>query len=136
MGRCSLRGDNRSGQCNVPSPNSGFASIAAGWNHSLGIRADGSIVGWGFNNVGQCDAPQPNTRFVAVAGGGAHSLGLKADGTIVAWGIARVSAPFCSKRGLCGCRRRILPSVGLRADGTIVAWGSNVDGGSQFAAKR
>jgi hypothetical protein len=79
-------GDNGSGQCDVPAPNTGFEAIAAGWFHSLGLKADGSTVAWGYNGAGQCDVPAPNTGFVAVAGGGMHSLGLKADGSIVAWG--------------------------------------------------
>ncbi|NIM51884.1 MAG: hypothetical protein GTO22_22010, partial [Gemmatimonadales bacterium] len=52
---------------------------AAGCEHSLGLKSDGSIVAWGWNDYGQCDVPSPNTGFVAVAGGGFHSLGLKAD---------------------------------------------------------
>ncbi|HUU94812.1 MAG TPA: RCC1 domain-containing protein, partial [Phycisphaerae bacterium] len=64
----------------------GFAAIAGGGNHSLGLRGEGSIVGWGWNWSDQCNAPQPNADFVAVAAGEDHSLGLKADGSIVAWG--------------------------------------------------
>ena len=54
--------------------------------HSLGLKADGSIVAWGDNCDGQCNVPAPNSGFVAVAAGTFHSLGLKADGSIVAWG--------------------------------------------------
>jgi len=56
---------------------SGFVAVAGGRIHSLGLKADGSIVAWGYNNYGQCDVPAPNTDFVAVAGGGYHSLGIK-----------------------------------------------------------
>jgi len=88
------------GQCYVPSPNSGFIAIAAGGEHSLGLKQDGSIVAWGANRywmcwgpgacdwiyTGQCDVPSPNTGFIAIAAGGEHSLGLKQDGSIVGWG--------------------------------------------------
>ena len=57
-----------------------FVAVAAGARHSLGLKADGSIVAWGWNNYGQCDVPAPNTDFVAVAAGVWHSLGLKSDG--------------------------------------------------------
>ena len=60
--------------------------IAAGFYHSLGLKADGSIAAFGQDDRSQCTVPEPNTDFVAVAGGGYHSLGLKADGSIVAWG--------------------------------------------------
>ncbi len=33
-------GDNGSGQLNVPTPNTGFVAIAAGYWHSLGLRAN------------------------------------------------------------------------------------------------
>src|SRR5436190_1277359 len=65
-------GNNGSGQCNVPAPNSGFAAIDGGGDHSLGLKADGSIVAWGSNGLGQCSVPAPNTGFVAVAGGWQH----------------------------------------------------------------
>ena len=77
------------GQCNVPSPNTGFTAIAAGEYHSLGLKTDGSIVAWGDNGYGQCNVPSPNTGFTAIAAGGYHSLGLKQDGSIVAWGWNR-----------------------------------------------
>jgi hypothetical protein len=35
-------GSNYYGQCNVPAPNSGFVAVAAGGNHSLGLKANGS----------------------------------------------------------------------------------------------
>ncbi len=70
----------------MPEPNTDFVAFAAGWAHSLGVKADGSIVAWGANHSGQCDVPPPNADFVAVEAGGYHSIGLKADGSIVAWG--------------------------------------------------
>ncbi len=69
-----------------PDPNSGFVAVAAGGNHSLGLRADGSIAVWGHNYYGQLDVPAPNSGFVAVAAGWGHSLGVRTDGSIAAWG--------------------------------------------------
>jgi len=63
----------------VPAQNTGFVAVAAGGYHSLGLRADGSVVAWGSNadedgnHAGQCDVPEPNTGFVAVAAGGYHT---------------------------------------------------------------
>ncbi len=54
--------------------------------HSLGLKADGSIVAWGNNAWPvRCARAECGLRG---GGGGAtgHSLGLKADGSIVAWG--------------------------------------------------
>jgi hypothetical protein len=54
--------------------------------HSMGLKADGTVVCWGGNSYGQCTVPAPNQDFVAIAAGGIHSMGLKSDGTVVCWG--------------------------------------------------
>jgi hypothetical protein len=74
------------GPCPVPSPDTGFIAIATHFDHSLAVRAEGSIVAWGSNEHGQLDVPAPNTGFVSVAAGDHFSLGLKSDGTLWAWG--------------------------------------------------
>jgi hypothetical protein len=60
-------------------------AVSAGRCRSLALKADGSIVGWGYSAFGQATPPEGND-FVAVSAGGRHSLGLKADGSIVGWG--------------------------------------------------
>jgi hypothetical protein len=65
--------------------NGRFIAIAAGGRHGLALKADGSMVGWGYNEYGQATPPDGND-FVAIAAGGYHSLALKADGSMVAWG--------------------------------------------------
>jgi len=57
--------DNWMGLIHVPPPNSGFAAVACGMFHSLGLKADGSIVAWGYNSVGQTTVPAPNSGFLA-----------------------------------------------------------------------
>jgi len=111
------------------SPNSGFVAVAAGYYHSLGLKADGSIVAWGLNDYGQCNIPEPNSGFIAVAAGDYHSLGLKADGSIVAWGLndkgqCNLPSPNSSFIAISAGYQH---SLGLKQDGSIVGWGSNTD---------
>jgi len=68
---------------NVPLTN--LTQIAAGLSHSLALKSDGSISGWGENDAGQATPPS-GTDFVAIAAGIEHSLALKSDGSIVGWG--------------------------------------------------
>jgi hypothetical protein len=82
-------GYNYYGQCSVPAPNSSFVAVAAGYAHSLGLKADGSIVGWGYNTSGQCNVPPPNRGFVGVAASVDRSLGLKHP-------LLRIGDPNCS----------------------------------------
>ena len=120
-------GYNEYDQCNVPEPNEGFAAVAGGANHSLGLKADGFIVAWGRNDDGQCNVPEPNEAFAAVAAGGNHSLGLKADSSIVAWGKndwGQCNVPVPNE-GFVAVAGGGEHSLGLKEDGSIVAWGYN-----------
>jgi len=123
-------GENFAGQCNVPTPDSGFVAFVAGGNHSLGLKADGSIVAWEVNNQSQCDVPPPNSGFTAVAAGSMHSLGLKGDSSVVAWGDniygqCTVPAP---NSGFVAIEGGNVHSLGVKGDGSVVAWGYNSQG--------
>ena len=114
----------------------GFVAVAGGDFHSLGLNADGSIVGRGDNSLGQTNVPAPNTGFVAIAADGRHSLGLKADGSIVGWGgngsgQTDVPAP---NTGFTAVAAGANHSLGLKADGSVVAWGSNGFGQTNVSA--
>lgn len=103
----------------------GAAGIASGSEHSLAVRSDGSVVGWGGNNSGQLNIPPTATNASLVAAGGSHSLARRTDGTVLAWGdnsysqsavpaglndAARVSAGY-------------FHSLILRSNGTVIATG-------------
>ena len=60
-------------------------AISAG-GHSLALKSDGTVVGWGYNSSGQATPPDGLTGVTAVAAGLYHSLALMADGSIVTWG--------------------------------------------------
>ncbi|WP_211248919.1 PxKF domain-containing protein, partial [Deinococcus frigens] len=51
-------------------------AIAAGQYHSLALKSDGSVVGWGDNYYGQATSPAGLTGVTAIAAGGRHSLAL------------------------------------------------------------
>jgi hypothetical protein len=75
--------------------------MAAGGNHSLALKSDGTVLAWGYNESGQSTVPAGLSGVVAIAGGGDHSLALKSDGTVVAWG-ATGSAQSTVPAGLSG----------------------------------
>ncbi len=77
--------------------NQGFKHVAGGRWHSLGVKNDGTVWGWGDNEYGQLGnmAPQPHSSPVkipglqgmkAVACGELFSLALDNNGTVWAWG--------------------------------------------------
>ncbi|MCP4753859.1 MAG: hypothetical protein GY866_23490 [Proteobacteria bacterium] len=74
-----------------------WISIAAGADHSLSLRSDGSLWAWGRNDQGQLgDGTQENrifpmqlgdrTDWIEIAAGDSHSIGIRTDGTLWAWG--------------------------------------------------
>ncbi len=102
-------------------------AIAAGSNDCLGLKADGTLVAWGYNYSGQITVPSPNLDFVGIAAGGHFSLGLKANGTIVAWGDngkGQGTIPTPNK-GFVTVSAGLYHGLGLKSDGSIVAWGDN-----------
>ena len=61
--------------------------IAAGYQHSVALKNDGTVVAWGDNTYGQTNVPTAYTDGVtSIASGWYHTLALKQDGTVVAWG--------------------------------------------------
>ena len=60
-------------------------AIASGLNHSLALRADGSLVSWGYDADGVVSQTPAGNDFVAIASlRGNHSVALRADGSLVA----------------------------------------------------
>lgn len=117
-----------------------FLQVATGWDHTVALLPDGSIVVYGTDThaSGENHAEKPaGTDFVAVATGQFHSLALRADGTAVAWGggfyevkgqidiplDTSVSPPrpyeFAQVDG------GELFSVGVTTSGELVAWGGD-----------
>jgi alpha-tubulin suppressor-like RCC1 family protein len=90
-GRIRAWGRDTYGQATPPEGHA-FVAVAAGYNHSLALRSDGSLAAWGRNDgsslgdFGQVtDTPEGND-FVAIASGYYHNIALKSDGSLVAWG--------------------------------------------------
>lgn len=68
-------------------------AIAAGKNHMLALKSDGTVVAWGLNTSGECNVPAGLANVVAISGGFHYSIALKADGTIIDWGSGANSLP-------------------------------------------
>ena len=50
-------GDNSYGQSTIPAAATNIIGIAAGFYHSVALRADGTLICWGDNSFGQGDVP-------------------------------------------------------------------------------
>lgn len=110
-------GRNLSGQCDV-SEWSGITAISAGYEYTVGLKADGTVVATGGKNRHISDW----SDITAISAGSLHIVGLKADGTVVAvgpnnYGMCDVSG----WSGITAISAGRFHTVGLKADGTVVA---------------
>ena len=101
------------------------STVSVGQKHTVGLKADGTVVAVGRNTDGQCDV-QDWQDIVAVSAGANHTAGLKADGTVVA--VGRNGFSQCDVQDwqdIVAVSAGQQHTVGLKADGTVVAVGSN-----------
>jgi alpha-tubulin suppressor-like RCC1 family protein len=108
----------------LPNPAS---SLAGGFAHSLAVRTNGTVIGWGDNSYGQVTVPAAATNVVALAAGRGHTLALKANGTVTGWGdnsFGQTSIPggLSNVVAIAAGDRH---SLALETAGTVVGWGAN-----------
>ncbi len=108
--------------------NTKYKSLAAGGYHTVGLKADGTVVACGNNDNGQCDVSHWHD-IVSISAGNCHTVGLKADGTIVACGNNYYGQCNVSKwEHIVAISAGKDFTVGLKEDGTVIAIGDNMFG--------
>jgi hypothetical protein len=105
----------------------GGQAIAAGAAHTLVLKNDGTVVGFGSTSSGQSTTPAGVSGVMAIAAGDSHSLALKSDHTVVTWGrdsAAEFMAPS-ALTGVTAIAAGYHHGVALLADATVATWGKN-----------
>jgi len=132
----------------------GVTAVAGGNEHSLAVKSDGTVWGWGSNSYGELgigSAPPYEslipvkvalmTGVTVVAAGAAHSLAVKSDGTAWAWGrnisgelgdasntMRLGPVQVSGLTGVIAVAGGALHSLAVKSDGTVWAWGDNIHG--------
>ena len=110
---------NDAGQKNVEGWRN-IVAIAAG-DHTVGLKADGTVVAVGDNGSGQCGVSNW-THIVAISAGDNHTVGLKSDGTVIAVGSNEFGRCGVSDwSDIVAISAGKYHTVGLKSDGTVVA---------------
>ncbi|MFD0961550.1 RCC1 domain-containing protein, partial [Paenibacillus chungangensis] len=116
----------------------GVMSIASGSNHSLAVRADGSVIAWGSDIQGKTNVPsEVQGRVIAVSAGENHSMALTEDGEVVAWGSnnrGQTNVPDEARSGVVAIAAGGNHSLALKTDGSVIAWGYNFWGQANVPA--
>lgn len=120
-------GKNNRGQTSRPAGLGDVIDLAAGLEHNLALRTDGTVIGWGRNDEGQTVVPPGLSSVVAVEAGDYHSMALKSDGTVAAWG-GNADGQSDVPEGLSdviAIAAGNYHNLALKRNGTVTAWGYN-----------
>ena len=102
--------------------------IAAGQNHTVGMKSDGAVLGAGAGYLGVSEV-SGWTSIVAVSASSYHTVGLRSDGTVLAAGInGNGQCDVSGWTGIVAVSAGNGHTVGLRSDGTVLAAGANDNG--------
>ena len=72
-----------------------FQLVSAGFDHTCGIKTDGSLACWGSLRAWEGEPPiserqltPPNGAFRSVSAGISHNCAVRQDGTVICWGYS------------------------------------------------
>ena len=124
--------------------------VAAGADHNLALKSDGTVWAWGSNRGGQLGEGTTESKeytpiqvnglidIIDVKAGYSHSMVLKSDGTVWAWGTngsgqlgdgtttsSNLPVKVNELSDIIGFDTEYYSSLALKSDGTVWAWGSN-----------
>ena len=126
-----------------------WASVAAGTAHTLAIKKDGSLWGWGSNMNGEIAADYWTYKYSVpmrigmetdweIIRANSHSMGVKTDGSMWTWGYnwygelgdgttadGYTPTKLDSSIKWSDAAAGYYHSVALKADGGLWAWGNN-----------
>jgi alpha-tubulin suppressor-like RCC1 family protein len=132
-----------------------WKSVACGFTHTLAIKTDGTLWGWGRNldvqlglNTGGETRSTPVTTFAggnnwkSVAGGGNFTSAIKTDGTLWTWGVNNngqlginnsdfKQTPVTTFAGQTNWKQVSCGenyAAAIKTDGTLWTWGRNDNG--------
>lgn len=113
------------GQITDIPPGNDFIAIAAGDEHGVALKANGTVVAWGNDTYGQVTNVPSGTDSVAVVAGDTHAVALRSNESVVSWG----DTSGTSGQPTSGTFTQVSAShdfcLALASDGSIAHWGDD-----------
>lgn len=111
---------------NLPAGLTNVVAVAAGLDHALALRADGTVVAWGTDSGwGETQVPSGLSNVVSVRAGWDFSMALKRDGTVMTWGDSEVTPAPVLTNVLAIAAGGHQFCLALLPNHAVVAWGWN-----------
>ncbi|WP_147273227.1 S8 family serine peptidase [Anaerobacterium chartisolvens] len=131
---------------------SGITDVAAGSEHTIALKNDGTVWTWGYNSYGQLgDATTTNRAtpaqvnglngITAMAEGNRHTIAVKYDGTVWTWGDnaygqlgngtsekSTIPLQIIGLKGTKDIDGGDSHTIAIKEDGTVWTWGYNYYG--------
>lgn len=102
-----------------------FSDSLSAKNHTVALKADGTVMATGYNAYGECDVSDWKD-VVDVSAGYNYTISLKANGTVVATGYNEYGqCDVLDWVDIVSVSAGHNHTIGLKADGTVVAMGNN-----------
>lgn len=102
-----------------------FSDSLSAKNHTVALKADGTVMATGYNAYGECDVSDWKD-VVDVSAGYNYTISLKANGTVVATGYNEFGqCDVLDWVDIVSVSAGHNHTIGLKADGTVVATGNN-----------
>ena len=102
-----------------------FSDSLSANNHTVALKADGTVMATGYNAYGECDVSDWKD-VVDVSAGYNYTISLKANGTVVAAGYNEYGqCDVLDWVDIVSVSAGHNHTIGLKADGTVVATGNN-----------
>ena len=114
-----------------------FISVAAGGDHTCGLRSSGMALCWGDDPHGEGFTAAPEDVFQGLSAGAGYTCGIKTDGRVSCWGTWGIS--WGNTVGCCDSYEKPEPpdaiyksisagvahACGIKVDDTLSCWGEN-----------